>query len=53
MESRHLQIGHQGEAIALKYLKKNGYKIIEQNYRSNWGRSISLPRIGEPLLLLK
>jgi putative endonuclease len=37
MGSRHLQVGHQGEAIALKYLKKNGYKIIEKNYRSKLG----------------
>lgn len=37
MESRHLQIGHQGEAIALKQLKKTGYKIVEKNYRSKLG----------------
>lgn len=37
MGSRHLQTGHRGEVIAVKFLKKRGYKIIEKNYRSKLG----------------
>ena len=29
--------GESGESIAVKFLKKNGYKIIEQNYRCKLG----------------
>ncbi len=30
-------IGQTGETIAARYLKKNGYDIIEQNYRQKFG----------------
>ena len=29
--------GETGEALAVKFLKKDGYKIIEQNYRCKLG----------------
>lgn len=29
--------GKEGEALAIAYLKKNGYKIIEHNYKSRLG----------------
>lgn len=32
-----LKIGREGEALAVKYLKKNGYRIIERNYRCQLG----------------
>lgn len=31
------KIGREGEALAVAYLKKNGYRIIEQNYRCQLG----------------
>jgi putative endonuclease len=31
------EIGAEGEDMAVKALKKNGYKIIEKNYRSKFG----------------
>ena len=31
------QTGESGELIAVKFLKKNGYKIIERNYRCKLG----------------
>jgi len=37
MPSEKRKTGDLGEGIAAKYLKKNGYKIIERNYRKNWG----------------
>jgi putative endonuclease len=30
-------VGHEGEALAVDYLKKRGYRIIEQNYRCQLG----------------
>jgi putative endonuclease len=31
------KIGEAGEAIAARHLKKNGYRIIEKNYRTQLG----------------
>jgi len=37
MPSKPQKFGARGESLAAWYLKKNGYKIIEQNYRSHLG----------------
>ena len=31
------KFGEKGESIAARYLKKNGYQILEQNYRNQLG----------------
>ena len=31
------QVGREGEKIALKYLKKQGYRLLERNYYANHG----------------
>ncbi len=33
----HLKVGKEGENFAVKYLKKNGYRIIGRNEREKWG----------------
>lgn len=33
----HQKFGEKGESQAVRYLKKNGYKILEQNYRTPLG----------------
>ena len=33
----HNKIGEIGEEIAVRYLKKEGYYIVERNYRNNFG----------------
>jgi putative endonuclease len=37
MPSKPQKFGQKGESLAAWYLKQNGYKIIEQNYRSHLG----------------
>ena len=37
MPSEKRKTGDLGEGIAAEYLENNGYKIVERNYRKNWG----------------
>ena len=37
MHNKSQQFGETGENLAVWYLKQNGYKIIEQNYRNRMG----------------
>ena len=37
MLNKRQQFGKESESLAVKYLKKNGYKILEQNYRNKIG----------------
>ncbi len=34
--SQHNEVGKIGEDLAREYLEKNGYKILEQNYRTKY-----------------
>jgi len=36
MKAEHLEVGQLGESLARDYLKKKGYKIVEQNYRNRY-----------------
>ena len=38
----HLALGQQGETIAAKYLRKNGYRVLYKNFRSKRGGEIDL-----------
>ena len=46
-------IGESGEALAVKFLKKNGYKIIEQNYRCKLGEIDIIARDGRVLAFIE
>lgn len=37
MLNKQQQFGKKSESIAVRHLKKNGYKILEQNYRNKIG----------------
>ena len=37
MPSKDQQFGKESESTAVRHLKKKGYKIIEQNYRTKLG----------------
>jgi len=45
--------GESGESIAVKFLKKNGYKIIERNYRCNLGEIDIIARDGRVLAFIE
>lgn len=37
MKPRHLKTGEEGEKIAVKHFVKQGFKILDKNYRKKWG----------------
>ena len=37
MLNQKQQFGKESESLAVKYLKKKGYKILEENFRTNLG----------------
>lgn len=47
------QTGDVGESLAVRFLKKNGYKIIEQNYRSKLGEIDIIARDGKVLAFVE
>jgi len=36
-KTEHLKIGAKGEDIVVKHLMKQGFEIMERNYRKKWG----------------
>lgn len=47
------QTGNQGEEIAFEYLKKQGYRILERNYRIRGGEIDIVAREGETLVFIE
>ncbi len=45
--------GHAGEEEAEKVLKKNGYRIIERNYRCRFGEIDIIARDGKTLVFVE
>ena len=37
MQDKRQKFGKESESVAVRYLKKNGYKVLEQNYRNKIG----------------
>jgi putative endonuclease len=53
MSRYHLQLGKDGEAEALRYLKTKGYKIIRSNFRSRLGQIDIIARDGDCLCFIE
>lgn len=51
--SRHLRLGEHGEGVAVLYLKKLGYHILEQNKRYPLGEIDILARDGQTLVIVE
>jgi len=47
------RIGDMGESLAVTFLKKNGYEIVEQNYRSALGEIDVIARDGGVLVFVE
>ncbi len=48
-----LTIGNQGENLACEHLKKQGYKILERNYRIRGGEIDIVAREGNTLVFVE
>ncbi len=51
-DERH-HTGETGESLAVKFLKKNGYEIIEQNYRCKLGEIDVIARDDRVLVFIE
>lgn len=43
------KLGHKGERLAAKYLKRNGYKILQKNYRTSFCEVDIIAKCGDVL----
>ncbi len=53
MLNKRQQFGQKGESLAAKLLKKHGYKIIEQNYRTKLGEIDIIAKDKEVLVFVE
>jgi putative endonuclease len=53
MRNKPQQFGQRAEAMAVRYLKKCGYKILERNYRNRNGEIDIIAREGETLVFVE
>jgi putative endonuclease len=53
MEDTRKVLGARGEDLAVKYLKKKGYKVIERNYRCQLGEIDLIARQGDTLVFVE
>jgi putative endonuclease len=49
----NIRRGKEGEELALKFLKKNGYRIVERNYRCRYGEIDIIARDGAVLVFVE
>ncbi|MFQ5588072.1 MAG: YraN family protein [Nitrospiria bacterium] len=53
LSRRHLTLGEKGETAALRFLKNEGYQILEQNFRTPIGEIDIVAREGETLVFVE
>jgi len=53
MHNRNQRFGQQGESLAARYLKKHGYRILENNYRTPMGEIDIIARDGDTLVFVE
>ena len=52
-KTKNLEVGRIGEAIAKKYLRKRGYKIIEENYKTKYAEIDLIARYKNALVFVE
>lgn len=53
MLNKRQQFGKDSESLAARHLKKNGYKILEQNYRNKLGEIDIIAKEKETLVFVE
>lgn len=53
MGASHLEVGKEGERAGITYLKQNGYKILEVNFRTPLGEIDCIAKHGRFLVFLE
>ncbi len=53
MSQRGVLLGRHCEDEAVRFLKRNGYKILERNYRSCFGEIDAIARDGDSLVFVE
>ena len=47
------ELGREGEELAARYLEKQGYRVLERNYRSRWGEIDLIAEKGGELFFVE
>ncbi|MEA3305543.1 MAG: YraN family protein [Candidatus Omnitrophota bacterium] len=53
VKTKNLEVGRIGEVIAKKYLRNNGYRIIEQNYKTKYAEIDLIARYKGALVFVE
>ena len=51
--ANHNQLGEKGESLAVQLLRKNGYSILAENWRSGRNELDIVARIGETMVFVE
>ncbi len=53
MTFARISIGKQGESLAAEFLRKNGYRIVENNFRNRYGEIDIIAIEGKTLVFIE
>lgn len=53
MTTESQKFGRLGESLAIAHLKKNGYQILDRNYRNRFGEIDVIARQGETIVFVE
>jgi|SRR3972149_7207737 len=53
MTNTRIDIGKRGETLAISFLKKNGYRIIESNFRCRYGEIDIIAQDGKTVAFIE